>query len=187
MKLYQIYFPELATYVKFKVLDPEEVRDFLSSQNPVTSQVEFIKFKKTVIDFFVFNLKSEISDSLRMMSRKSAEKTVDALFCGCVMLNPGLDLDGWINIAYDAPKSTDQFLFNSDLEEDLISKEFIEKIKKLDKRFPKLDSTDFATGDSEKNQPSAKHKPITKQKFLGLNSYLQESIIRSRTGNIDNC
>lgn len=185
MKLYQIYFPELATYVKFKVLDPEEVREFLSSQSPVTSQVEFIKFKKTVIDFFVFNLKSEVSDSLRMMSRKAAEKTVDALFCGCVMLNPGLDLDGWINIAYDAPKSTDQFLFNSDLEDDLVSKEFFEKIKKLDKRFSKLDSTDFATGDSDKPNATGKQKPITKQKFLGLNSYLQENIIRSRASYIN--
>jgi len=176
MKLYQIYFPELATYVKFKVLDPEGVQSFLSSHGNISNQAEFIKFKKTVIDFFVFNLKSEISDSLRMMSRKAAEKIVDALYSGCVMLNPGLDLDGWINIAYDAPKSTDPFLFGSDVDDDLVSKSFLEKIKKLEKKHTKLDSTDFASEETEK--PNAKKtKPITKQKFMGLNAYLQENII----------
>jgi len=174
MRLYQIYFPELATYAKFKVLSPEEVQEFLSSHGNVNNQAEFIRLKKTVIDFFVFNLKSEISDSLRMMSRKAAEKTVDALYAGCVMLNPGLDIDGWINIAYDSPKSTDPFLFNIDTDDELVSKNFLDKIKKIDRKMSKLDSSDFGYSNPEEVK---KVKQITKQKFLGLSSFLQENII----------
>lgn len=93
MRIYQIFFPELATYVKFKVLDPEEIQTFLSSCQKVETELEFKKFKKNVIDNFIFNLKNEISECLRAMSRKSAEKCLDAVYAGCVMLNPGLDID----------------------------------------------------------------------------------------------
>lgn len=93
MRIYQIFFPELATYVKFKVLDPEEIQTFLSTIPKVESEYDFKKFKKNVIEHFIFNLKNEISDCLRSMSRKSAEKCLDAMYCGCIMLNPGLDID----------------------------------------------------------------------------------------------
>jgi ATP-dependent Clp protease ATP-binding subunit ClpA len=176
VKLYQIYFPELAVYVKFKVLDPEEIQAFLSNCSTIDNKSEFDKFKKTVIDYFVFNLKREVSDSLRMMSRKAAEKCVNALYSGCVMLNPGLDLDGWINIAYDAQKSIDPFLFD-DEEDDLTSKAFLETIKKFNKKLPKLDENDFSYAEPEIKTKSTKIKQITKQKFLGLYPYLQNNII----------
>ncbi len=177
MKLYQIYFPELATYVKFKVLDPEEVQSFLSNSSGIENKIEFDKFKKTVIDYFIFNLKSEISDALRMMSRKAAEKCINAMYAGCVMLNPGLDLDGWINMAYDATKATDPFLFDEDDEDDLTSKAFLDTIKNFKRKFPKIDENDLPFPETEKKPKPAKIKPITKQKFLGLHPYLQNSII----------
>ena len=177
MKLYQIYFPELAVYVKFKVLDPEEVQSFLSNSSGIENKIEFDKFKKTVIDYFIFNLKSEVSEALRMMSRKAAENCINALYAGCVMLNPGLDLDGWINAAYDATKSTDPFLFDDDEEDDLTSKAFLDTIKNFKRKFPKIDENDLPFPETEKKSKSAKIKPITKQKFLGLHPYLQDSII----------
>jgi len=179
MKLYQIYFPELAVYVKFKVLDPEEVQGFLTGCSGIENKSDFDKFKKTVIDYFIFNLKSEVSDALRMMSRKAAEKCIAAMYSGCVMLNPGLDLDGWINAAYDATKSTDPFLFDDedDDDDDLTSKAFLETIKNFKRKFPKIDENDLPFPEIEKKSKPAKAKPITKQKFLGLQHHLQNSII----------
>ena len=72
--------PELATYVKFKVLEPEEVQEFLSKYRKIENKSEFEKLKKDVIEHFVFNLKNEVSDSLRMMSRKAAETCISALY-----------------------------------------------------------------------------------------------------------
>ena len=34
------------------------------------------------------------------MSRVAAEKCLEALYAGCIMLNPGLDVDYWIDLAY---------------------------------------------------------------------------------------
>ena len=34
------------------------------------------------------------------MTRLDAERCVEALYTGCVMLNPGLDIDYWVAIAY---------------------------------------------------------------------------------------
>ena len=34
------------------------------------------------------NLKSEIADSLRLMARPAAERAIEALYNGCVALNP---------------------------------------------------------------------------------------------------
>jgi len=80
MRIYQIYLPELATYAKFKVLEPEEVQDFLSKHQKIENRTDFDKFKKSVIEHFIFNLKNEISESLRMMSRKAAESCINALY-----------------------------------------------------------------------------------------------------------
>lgn len=80
--------PELATYVKFKVLEPEEVQDFLSKYRKIENKTEFEKFKKNVIEHFVFNLKNEVSESLRMMSRKAAETCVSALYARMYYAKP---------------------------------------------------------------------------------------------------
>lgn len=88
MKIYQIYIPELATYVKFKVLEPEQIEQFVISFKKENKDPDLIDFRKKVVETFVFNLKSDITDSLRMMSRQSAESCLDALFNGCIMLNP---------------------------------------------------------------------------------------------------
>jgi hypothetical protein len=80
MKIYQIYVPELATYAKFKVFEPDQIEDFIVSYKKEHKEPDIISFRKKVIDTFVFNLKSDIVDSLRMMSRAAAESCTDALF-----------------------------------------------------------------------------------------------------------
>jgi hypothetical protein len=96
MKIYQIYVPELASYVKYKVLTPEDIEALVAELSGKTAK----EYKLAILENVIYNIKSEISESLRLMSRPTAEKCIDALYNGCVMLNPGLDIDLWINLAY---------------------------------------------------------------------------------------
>jgi hypothetical protein len=89
MKIYQIYVPELASYVKYKVLTPEDIEALVAELSGKTTK----EFKLSILENVIYNIKSEISESLRLMSRPTAEKCIDALYNGCVMLNPGLDID----------------------------------------------------------------------------------------------
>ena len=84
------------------------------------------------------------------------------------MLNPGLDIDMWLQIAYTG--ESDSY---NDLDED-ISTAFIESLKKRAK-FPKIDMDDFPFDTKTKTQP--KIKQISKQKYLGLQSHLKSNVI----------
>lgn len=99
MRVYQIFIPELNAYVKFKVLPPEEITNFLGDLGPL----EDGEFCKIVLERLVFNMKTEIRESLKMMSNEAAKQTITAIYNGCVMLNPGIDLDLWVDMAYAKP------------------------------------------------------------------------------------
>ena len=173
MRIYQIYIPELATYAKFKVFEPEQIEEFINAYKKENKEADIISFRKKVIDTFVFNLKSDIIESLRMMSRKAAESCTDALFNGCIMLNPGLDIDLWLNIAYTGipdPLDTTE-------EDDEISSAFIKSLKKIKSNYPKVDMDDFPF--DVKPKPKPKLKQISKQKYLGLENHLKSNIIRT--------
>lgn len=98
MKIYQIYIAELATFVKFKVLDPDDILKFLESidnkHKNASIKERYNFFRKQVIENFIFNLKGEVSESLRMMSRKSAEACLDALFTRSNNAKPNFRLRG---------------------------------------------------------------------------------------------
>lgn len=84
MKIYQIYVPELATYIKYKVLDPVDIELLIESIDTKSPK----DFKLAVLENVIFNIKSDVTESLRLMSRESAERCIDAIYNGCVMLNP---------------------------------------------------------------------------------------------------
>jgi len=84
MKVYQIYVPELATYIKYKVLNPEDI-DSLVEELDVKSPKDF---NLAVLEHVIYNVKSDVTDALRQMSRDAAERCIDAMYNGCVMLNP---------------------------------------------------------------------------------------------------
>lgn len=177
MRIYQIYMPELATYVKYKVLEPESVQSFLASltfsQDQMSDQEYYISFRKAVIENFIFNLKGEVSESLRMMSRKSAEACLDAVYTGAIMLNPGLDVDSWVNMSYS--NSSNEGLPSVD--ENPFDQNFFDSLKKIKKSNLKLDAEDFPFPVEKNKKQQLKAKPITKQKFLGLESNLKSNII----------
>jgi len=151
MKLYQIYLPELATYVKYKVLSPEDIESLVADISGKSAK----DFKLAVLENVVYNIKGEISESLRLMSRASAEKAIEALYNGCVMLNPGLDIDLWINLAYS------KALDIEGLDDDQIDEEIAKKFKEAKK----------------KSNAKSKVKKITRQKFLALEGYLKNNLI----------
>ena len=76
--------PEMATFVKFKVLEPEAVESFIKSINlnkdDKSDSEYYFQYRKTIIENFIFNLKGEVSESLRLMSRNSAEACLDAIY-----------------------------------------------------------------------------------------------------------
>lgn len=84
MNIYQIYVPELATYVKYKVLEPEEAKNLLDDIQNKTQK----EYRRAILESVIFNIKTDVAESLRMMTRSSAEKCLEALYMGCIMLNP---------------------------------------------------------------------------------------------------
>ncbi len=177
--------PELATFVKFKVLEPENVQAFLTSLDiSATSSSEkeyYLSLRKEILENFIFNLKGEVSEALRLMSRKAAEDCLDALYIGCIMLNPGLDVDTWVSLSYSREDKTGDLAFrppdDADLDDDAMAQAFLESIKNFRKGGqPKLDLDDFPFP-IKKKQNAKKNKFITKQKFLGLELYLSSNII----------
>jgi hypothetical protein len=179
MRIYQIYMPELASFVKFKVMEPEYVQSFLEklpfSKEELSEQEYYFSFRKSVIENFIFNLKGEISESLRLMSRKAAEACLDAMYTGSVMLNPGLDVDSWLSLSY---MPTNNSFSDDPIDFESLSKDFIESIKKNNnKKTPKFDLEDFPFAAPRKREEPKKPKQISKQKFMGLESHLKKNLI----------
>jgi oligoribonuclease (3'-5' exoribonuclease) len=65
--------PDLAVYVKYKLLDPDEVKELM--QKLPADNVE--EFKKGVLDNVVFNLKTDIAEALRRNVQKRRRTFLD--------------------------------------------------------------------------------------------------------------
>lgn len=76
MNIYQIFVPELATYVKYKVLDPDEAKTLLTEIDTKPPK----EYRRAILESVIFNIKTDVSESLRKMSRTSAEKCLEALY-----------------------------------------------------------------------------------------------------------
>jgi len=148
LRVYEIYIPELNRYVKFKVLPPEEIKKIMDD----ISDYDPSEHMRTVVENFVYNMRHDVVDALKLLSDEAGELAIEALFNGCVMLNPGLDIDSWVRIAYSGTK----------LLSDSASKE-LEPIKP--KQSPQ-----------KKTQQQKIPKP-TKAKILGLSKHLKNKLI----------
>lgn len=156
MRVYQIFVPELNTHVKFKVMPPEDVSSFLSTiDTPISDESIFYKL---VLDNYIYNMKTEIRESLKMMSSVAARQTVEALYNGCVMLNPGLDIDSWIKMAYDY-KSMDEDAERANNEREDPP--------------PAME----VSAQNHKPHQTPKRKKLSNAKFINLEHYLSERII----------
>lgn len=155
MKVYQIFIPELNAYVKFKVLPPEDISNFLADLGPLDED----EFSKAVLEHLVFNMKTEIRESLKMMSTTAAKATLEAIYNGCIMLNPGLDLDLWVAMAY--AKAIE------DPTEDDIIEQLTNMGTKDMKELPKR----------KKPDTSSKRKKLSNAKFANLKHVLMDRVV----------
>lgn len=84
MRIYQIFVPEVGTFVKYKVLEQEDIKNFIDNididKEILSEQEYFISLRKIILENFIFNLKTDVSDALRDMSRKAAEACLNALY-----------------------------------------------------------------------------------------------------------
>ncbi|HJS83623.1 MAG TPA: AAA family ATPase [Nitrososphaera sp.] len=146
MKLYEVFTPEIKTIVRYKVLSPEEVESFVK-ENRLLGREDYVRL---VLENVIFNLKSEVTVSLKKMNKDKAGLALDSLFNGCVMLNPGLDIDIWIKLASSslAPPAIEQP--------------------------PQINTT---TKRRPNRRTSPKSRKVTKTKFLNLERHLKERII----------
>ena len=156
MQIYQIFIPELHANVKFKVVPNDECADFLKKHKK-----DGPNFRQDVLKYIVFNLNTEVAASLNMMSRTAAEKAAEAIYAGCIMLNPGLDVDYWINIAYGT-NPTDTQNDNETLD--------LSQLRNLIKN-----AKNAKTKTNKKTE--SKNRKLSKERFLGLESYLKSNII----------
>lgn len=154
MQIYQIFIQELHTHAKFKVLTTSEIEDFLSG----LSKAQKKDLRRTVLQYVVYNLNSDIAASLAMMSRPAAERALEAIYAGCIMLNPGLDLEYWVNIAY----STAPFA-GKDVDSSL------DEVRNLIKNTREMKKRAATAADNKKK--------VSKQKFLGLEHHLKSNVI----------
>lgn len=76
MKIYQIYVPDLNTFVKYKVLEPEQIEKFISE---ITVKTEKDRRRK-ILQYVIYNLKTEVSNALSLMTRSNAERCIEALY-----------------------------------------------------------------------------------------------------------
>lgn len=158
MQIYQIFIPELHANVKFKVLPNSEAEEYIKKRKPDSKA-----FRKDILQMVVFNLNTEVAASLNMMSRVAAERALEAIYAGCIMLNPGLDIDYWINIAYSTAP-VDPIGIDDDLNIKKL-KEYIKghAVSVTDKKITKTTIT--------------KQKKLTKDKFMGLHNFLSSNVI----------
>lgn len=95
MKLYEVYTPEIGLYVRYRVMAPDEV-ELLVEQNRELPKEDYMR---VVLEAAIYNLKLEVTQSLKKMTKVKARAALTSLFRGCVMLNPGLDIDSWLKIS----------------------------------------------------------------------------------------
>jgi len=144
MRVYEIFIPELGTYIKFKSLLPEDIKAFVDE----ASNLDEDEFKRLVLESLVYNLKTDILELIRKMSPAGQKDALYALYNGCVMLNPGIDPDLWVRVAYTTYG--------------------IDMLPIQASNSPNVDG---------KEKQDVRRKRISKVKFNNLQNYLESKII----------
>lgn len=96
VKYYEIFYSDLQTSAKFKMLEQSTAQDFLSKYETLPK----IQYMRMVLETCVYNFRSDIIYSLAKMSREAGDEALVTLYNGCIMLNPTLDADTWSNITH---------------------------------------------------------------------------------------
>lgn len=92
---FQILSPALGVEVDYRVLPLEEAIR-LGKRAVELSRDDYVRL---VLERVIQNLWTDVAFSLRRMERSEARAVLDSLYRGSVMLNPGLDVGAWSEIA----------------------------------------------------------------------------------------
>ena len=96
MRIYEVYYPQLAASAKFKTLAPEDTIAFRDKHRESPK----IEYMLLVLNKCVYNLRTEILVALHKLSPMAADEILMALYNGCVMINPTLDGEVWADLTY---------------------------------------------------------------------------------------
>ena len=149
LKLYELYNPELKTNVSFKQLSEQEIYK-LSNQYKDAAQDDFMR---AVLESVVYNLKEEVAASIKKISKDDAKKVLSMLFNCSIMINPGLDVISWLQIA-----NSPLLLSGYDHESSYLGENKPKPLRKPVKSRPPFNK-------------------ISRAKFLNLERHLKENII----------
>jgi ATP-dependent Clp protease ATP-binding subunit ClpA len=94
MHIIEIKVLDLDAYVTYKVLTPTEVEGLRESQRETNRD----DYRRLVLETIVSNL-GDLLNKLKAMPNELGSKTVETLYNGAVMLNPGIDIDTWVNLS----------------------------------------------------------------------------------------
>lgn len=108
MRTNDVYYSNLASTAKFKTLPEKEVIEF----NKKYSDLPKVNYIGLVLEACIFNLRTDISTALRKMSTLAIDDAIMSLYNGCIMLNPGLDNQTWMNLttSYNFFEPTDKII-----------------------------------------------------------------------------
>lgn len=95
-RLYDIYYPDIKTNVRFRVLPLDEVNKFVEAN----ADAEEETYMRLALEACVNNIKTDVITSLRKITKEKANIFLEALYNSCVMLNPGIDIDLWLSISH---------------------------------------------------------------------------------------
>lgn len=154
MQLLEVYTPGIDVYVRYKVLDPLDVEAFVDAHKTEDRDV----YKRDVMELVVYNLRTDVLDSLRSIDKDKARLCLDSIYNGCVMLNPGLDVDSWLRISVTNADSV------------------VAPPVSPPKEPPAKQTTAKKTETQTKPKPR-KSRRITRAKFRGLEPHLKDRIV----------
>lgn len=167
MRIQEIYFQDMDLAMKLKSLMPEEVESIRARY----AELSRIEYMMIVLNTCVYNLRSEIMSMLRAMDKSMGDQFLKEIYNGCVMLNPGLDINTWVKLtqSYDvmAEKNIIPDFINLSHHEIMpmmrTNDDFLEEVEDRPSRRPR-----------QKPKPNFK---LSKARFMNLHKYLSERVI----------
>lgn len=96
---FAILSPALGVDVHYRVLSDEETERITSQAVRLTRN----DYSRLVLERVVQNLWTDVAYALRRITKDEGRVALDALYRGSVMLNPGLDVDAWREMATVQP------------------------------------------------------------------------------------
>ncbi len=148
MKLYEVFDTDLKTNVRFKILSEQETYKLVSQYKDATQE----EFVRAVLEAVIYNLKAEVTTAIRKISKDDAKNALTKLFNCALMLNPGLDVMSWLQIA-SAPLLVSNYA-----------------------QSPMLESGEKKTTRASRKRSSSINK-ISRTRFLNLERHLKDAVI----------